>query len=110
VPGTQHWLKIRLIGVRSNRSGIGARVVVETAESMQTQELQSQSSFLSANDPRLHFGLGKQTSATVRVRWTDGSWESLGHVNADQFLTAKEGKGIVSKERWGTLTPDRPHQ
>jgi enediyne biosynthesis protein E4 len=110
VPGTQHWLKIRLIGVRSNRSAIGARVVVETAESMQTQELLSQSSFLSANDSRLHFGLGRLTSATVRVRWTDGTWESLGHVDAGQLITAKEGKGIVSKERWGTLTPDRPDQ
>ena len=110
VPGTQHWLKIRLIGVRSNRSAIGARVVVETAESMQTQELLSQSSFLSANDCRLHFGLGGLASATVRVRWTDGTWEPLGHVDADQLITVKEGKGIVSKERWGRLTPDRADQ
>jgi enediyne biosynthesis protein E4 len=103
VPGTQHWLKIRLIGVRSNRSAIGARVVVETAESTQTQELLSQSSFLSANDCRLHFGLGGLASATVRVSWTDGTWEPLGHVDADQLITVKEGKGISLKGEMGTF-------
>jgi len=100
VSPTQHWLKVRLIGVHTNRSAIGARVVVETSTATQTQELLSQSSFLSANDPRLHFGLGKELSATVRVRWTGGAWESLGRVAADQLVTVKEGKGIVSQERW----------
>jgi hypothetical protein len=100
VSPTQHWLKVRLIGVHANRSAIGARVVVETSTATQTQELLSQSSFLSANDPRLHFGLGKELSATVRVRWTGGTWESLGRVTANQLVTVKEGKGIVSQERW----------
>jgi hypothetical protein len=100
VSPTQHWLKVRLIGVRANRSAIGARVVVETSTATQTQELLSQSSFLSANDPRLHFGLGKELYATVRVRWTGGAWESLGHVAADQLVTVKEGKGVVLQEKW----------
>ena len=100
VSAAQHWLKVRLIGVHTNRSAIGARVVVETSTSTQTQELLSQSSFLSANDPRLHFGLGKDVSAAVRVRWTDGRWESLGNVAADQLITVKEGKGIILNEKW----------
>ena len=100
VSATQRWLKVRLIGVHTNRSGIGVRVVVETPTAKQTQELLSQSSFLSANDSRLHFGLGKEPSAVVRVRWTGGRWESLGHVAADQLITVKEGNGIISKERW----------
>jgi hypothetical protein len=96
----QHWIKVRLIGVRSNRSGIGARVLVETSSAQQIQELQSQSSFLSANDSRLHFGLGGESSAMVRVRWTGGEWEPLGRVAADQLITVREGSGIISKERW----------
>jgi hypothetical protein len=100
VSSTQHWLKVRLIGVHTNRSAIGARVVVETLTSTQTQELLSQSSFLSVNDSRLHFGLGKERSATVRVRWTGGTWESLGPVAADQLIIVKEGEGVLSKEAW----------
>jgi hypothetical protein len=100
VSSAQHWLKVRLIGVHTNRSAIGVRVVVETLTGTQTQELLSQSSFLSVNDSRLHFGLGKELSATVRIRWTGGTWESLGRVAADQLITVKEGEGIVSKEVW----------
>jgi hypothetical protein len=96
----RHWLKIQLIGVKTNRSAIGTRVVVESPSAKQTQELLSQSSFLSANDRRLHFGLGKDSSAMVHVRWTDGNWESVGQVDADQLITIREGKGIVSKVKW----------
>src|SRR6202034_3221133 len=56
----QNWIKVKLEGVKSNRSAIGARVVLKAGNSTQTQELHSQSSFLSCNDPRLHFGLGKE--------------------------------------------------
>jgi hypothetical protein len=100
VAATQHWLKVQLIGVKTNRSAIGARVVVESPSSKQTQELLSQSGFLSANDRRLHFGLGRDLFAMVHVRWTDGTWESVGRVDADQLFTIREGKGIVSKEKW----------
>jgi hypothetical protein len=100
IDSKQHWIKVRLIGVRSNRSGIGARVRVETSSAQQMQELQSQSSFLSANDPRLHFGLGSESSATVHIRWPSGEWESIGRVAADHLITVREGDGIVSKQRW----------
>jgi enediyne biosynthesis protein E4 len=94
--GGNHWLKVKLTGSTSNRSAIGARVVLKAGNSTQTQELHSQSSFLSCNDPRLHFGLGKEMKATIDVRWPSGKWESIPPVNADQLISIKEGAGIVS--------------
>src|ERR1700722_11862058 len=66
-PAGNHWLKILLEGTKSNRSAIGARVLVRYGGRVQAQELMSQSSYCSANDPRLHFGLGKASSADVEV-------------------------------------------
>ena len=100
VSGSNHWLKVKLIGTTSNRSGVGARVQVKTGDSTQIQELLSQSSFLSCNDSRLHFGLGKATKATVSVRWPNGQWENLGESGVDRLLTIKEGSGIVSNVEW----------
>src|SRR5436305_8841818 len=74
---SNHWLKVKLIGKISNRSAIGARLVIKAGDQTQTQEIQSQSSFLSCNDPRLHFGLGSATSAEIKVRWPNGGWQSL---------------------------------
>jgi hypothetical protein len=100
VSGNNHWIKIKLIGTKSNRSAIGARVVVKIGETLQTQEVQSQSSFLSCNDPRLHFGLGEATKVEVRVRWPNGSWQSIPEVNANQLLTIKEDAGIIPSKGW----------
>ena len=58
--GSSHWLKIKLIGTKSNRSAIGARVIVRYGKKVQAQEVLSQSSFYSTNDTRLHFGLGSR--------------------------------------------------
>ena len=63
VSGGHHWLKVLLVGVQSNRSAIGSRVVARYGTHRQAQEVQAQSSFYSANDRRLHFGLGKETAA-----------------------------------------------
>jgi hypothetical protein len=97
--GANHWLKVKLIGTTSNRSAIGARVVVRAGNSTLTQELHSQSSFLSCNDPRLHFGLGKEMKAAIDVRWPSGKWESTPTVDVDQLISIKEGTGIVSARR-----------
>jgi hypothetical protein len=70
-------------------------VVVTTQDSTQTQEVQSQSSFLSSNDPRLHFGLGAAKSAEVKIRWPNGEWQTLPAVGLNQLITVKEGTGIV---------------
>ena len=90
-----HWLKVKLIGVKSNRSAIGARVVLKAGAAIQTQEVQSQSSFLSCNDQRLHFGLGEAVKAELRIRWPSGEWQTVPDVPANQLVSVKEGVGIV---------------
>jgi len=94
-PPGNHWIKIRLEGTRSNRSAIGARVLVRYGGKVQVQELLSQSSFLSCNDPRLHFGLGTVTAADIEVHWPSGLVESIKSVAANQLVTLREGSGQV---------------
>jgi enediyne biosynthesis protein E4 len=98
--GSHHWLKIKLIGTKSNRSAIGARVLVRYGKKMQVQEVLSQSSFYSVNDTRLHFGLGLEKIADIEVRWPNGLKESYKSVTADQLVTLKEGSGIVPTVGW----------
>jgi hypothetical protein len=98
--GNHHWLKIKLIGTKSNRSAIGARVVLRYGTKKQAQEVMSQSSFYSSNDPRLHFGLGAETSADIEVRWPSGLQEKFKAVAADQLITVKEGSGMVRGAGW----------
>jgi hypothetical protein len=94
-PTGNHWLKVRLEGTKSNRSGIGARVLVRYGGKVQAQEVMSQSSYCSVNDPRLHFGLGPATSADVEVRWPSELVESFKSVAANQLVTLREGVGQV---------------
>ena len=100
VSGANHWLKVRLIGTESNRSGIGSRVVVRYSGRAQAQERTGQSSFLSANDPRMHFGLGDATTLDIDVRWPLGRKDVYPGIAADQLVTIKEGEGIVRLERF----------
>jgi enediyne biosynthesis protein E4 len=95
-PKENHWLKVRLIGTQSNRSAIGARALLRYGKRVQAQALMSQSSYLSNNDPRLHFGLGKETTADIEVHWPNGLNESAKQVPADRLITLKEGSGLVS--------------
>jgi enediyne biosynthesis protein E4 len=94
-----HWLKVKLIGAKSS-SAIGSRVIVKIGDVAQTQEVQSQSSFLSSNDPRLHFGLGPATKVELSIRWPSGEWQALANVTANQLVTVKEGVGIVPSLGW----------
>ena len=80
--GNNHWLKVKLIGVKSNRSAIGARVTARYGGKMQAQEVMSQSSFYSASDLRLHFGLGAVTTADLEIRWPNGDKEVVSKVAA----------------------------
>ena len=97
VSGGGHWLKVLLIGVQSNRSAIGSRVVARYGTRRQAQEVLAQSSFYSANDRRLHFGLGAETSADLTIRWTNGATETIANVAANQLVVNREGKGIIRK-------------
>ena len=60
----------------------------------------AQSSFYSANDRRLHFGLGTETTADLVIRWTTGTTETIAKVAADQLVTIREGAGIIAKQKF----------
>ena len=93
--GNSHWLKVKLIGTKSNRSAIGARVTARYGSQVQAQEVLSQSSFYSANDLRLHFGLGAAESADLEIRWPNGNRETILKAPADRCVLIREGQGIV---------------
>lgn len=93
--GDSHWLKIKLIGTKSNRSAIGARVVARYGGKIQAQEVASQASFYSANDLRLHFGLGNATWADLDVHWPSGLKQTFPKVPAGRILRLREGGGIT---------------
>ena len=84
--GSAHWLTITLRGTRSNRDGLGARVQVNG----QTRFATTAGSYESANDKRLHFGLGGAKSAKVEVFWPSGTHQVLNDVGVDQFLEIRE--------------------
>ncbi len=100
VTGDGHWLKVLLVGTSSNRSAIGGRVTVRYGGRVQAQEVLAQSSFYSANDRRLHFGLGTATTADLTVRWPNGGTETIAKVEADQLVVVKEGAGIVDRKKF----------
>ncbi len=86
-----HWLLIKLAGSRSNRSAIGARIMVSAAGRVQTDELRSGGSYLSQSDMRLHFGLGTAARAdSITVRWPSGEKTVLRDVTADRVVTIRE--------------------
>ena len=95
-----HWLKVLLVGVQSNRSAIGSRVIARYGARRQAQEVLAQSSFYSANDRRLHFGLGAETSADLTIRWTNGSTETITNVVVDQLVVIQEGRGIIRNQKF----------
>jgi len=95
-----HWLKVKLIGTKSNRSAIGSRVTAEYGGHKQLQELTAQSSFYSVNDCRLHFGLGISSTTDLTVKWTNGRVDTFPRVAADQLIVIQEGAGITKSEKF----------
>jgi hypothetical protein len=101
--GNQNWIKVRLQGVKSNRSAIGARVLVSYGGKTQAQSVLSQSSFYSCNDFRLHFGLGSFTTVDIELHWPNGLVESFKHLAVNALLTFQEGVGRVPNRGWGKV-------
>jgi hypothetical protein len=107
-----NWLKIKTIGTKSNRSGIGARLRCvthppgETKPHQQIDEVRSGGSYISQNDLRVHFGIGKADKVELlEIRWPSGAVDTLKDVKPNQLIVVKEGAGIVR-----SVTFDRSKQ
>jgi hypothetical protein len=115
-----NWLKIKTIGTKSNRSGIGARLRCvthppgETKPHQQIDEVRSGGSYISQNDLRVHFGIGKAEKVELlEIRWPSGALDTLKDVQPNQLIVVKEGQGIVRSakfERPKTTAPAKPGQ
>ena len=106
----RNWIKIKLAGVKSNRTGIGSRVIVTaktqpTAEKslVQMDELRSGGSYYSQNDLRMHFGLEQATKVdTLEIRWLSGQVDQLRDLDVNRLYVVQEGGKILKVE---TLKP-----
>ena len=106
---TNHWLTLRLIGHKSNRDAIGAQVRVVTAPGSQWGTVTTSSGYLSASDPRLHFGLGAELMARrVEIRWPSGIQQVLLNVKGDRQLTIDEPLQSMSAKPLAVADPPRP--
>ncbi len=95
---SNHRVLFKLVGTKSNKMAIGARVTVKAGKLTQFSEVRAGGSYISQNDPRLHFGLGAETEmAEVAIRWPSGRVELLRDVPADFIYTIVEGEGIQQK-------------
>jgi hypothetical protein len=100
---TNHnWLKVRTIGTKSNRSGIGARLRCvthppdEQGPHQQIDEVRSGGSYISQNDLRIHFGLGKAAKVDLlEIRWPSGQIDTLKDIKPNQLIFVKEAEGVV---------------
>ncbi|HEX5482738.1 MAG TPA: CRTAC1 family protein [Terriglobia bacterium] len=97
-----NWIKVKCVGSKSNRSGIGARVRVVCGSHSQLAEVMSGSSYVSQNDFRLHFGLGRSTQADkIEVSWPSGVADSIPKVKANQLVVVQEGRGVLNATAFG---------
>jgi enediyne biosynthesis protein E4 len=93
-----HWLTVQLIGTKSNRDGIGASLKVGSAGFVQVEQAKGGMSYMSASDPRIHFGLGKRHKIeSLQITWPSGQVDRLTNVPIDQIIAIKEGAGIVPR-------------
>ncbi|MGH9453214.1 MAG: CRTAC1 family protein [Terriglobia bacterium] len=93
-----HWLQIFLIGTKSNRDGVGARVKVISGDLILHAQRQGGMSYQSAQDPRLHFGLGNRSKInSVEIHWPSGAVTKLEDLESDQIITVNESSGIIHR-------------
>src|SRR5207245_5695356 len=94
----RHWLRVKLVGTQSNRDGFGARVEVKAGSLTQYDEVRANSSFESASDPRLHFGLSAVARVdSIVVRWPSGKVDTAENEAADQEIVVEEGRGVIAR-------------
>ena len=95
---SNHWLELLLIGRKSNRDGVGARVRLTAGDLVLYDQRMGGRSYQSAPDPRLHFGLGgHSTIDSLEILWPSGMTTKLGKLKANQILAVEEGKGLVRR-------------
>jgi len=98
VDNGNHWLEVLLIGTKSNRDGIGAELKLSAQGFVRTEQRTGGSSYMSASDPRIHFGLGKHTKIdSLVITWPSGQVDKLTSVPIDRIIAVKEGQGIVPR-------------
>jgi enediyne biosynthesis protein E4 len=86
-----NWITIKFIGTKSNRDGIGARIKLILADKVQTAQKRSTTGYLSQGDPRVHFGLAKDSIINkIEIKWPSGKLQVLNNVKVNQILTVKE--------------------
>ena len=94
--GSGHWLQLRLIGVRSNRDAVGARIRLRTGAGLQSREVSAGSAYLSGSSLVQHFGLGAATTvAAVEIDWPSGTRTTLHDLAADRRYTVVEGLEVA---------------
>ena len=95
---TNNWLTVQLIGTKSNRDGIGASLKLTSGEFQQVEQAKGGMSYMSASDPRIHFGLGKRAKiSALEITWPSGQVDRLTNVPINQIITIKEGTGIIPR-------------
>jgi hypothetical protein len=95
---TNHWLEILLIGTKSNRDGVGARVKLRAGDLLSYDQRKGGMSYQSAQDPRLHFGLGSRAMVDeLEILWPSGAVTKLSGLKSDQIIAVKEGVGLVPR-------------
>lgn len=98
VGNRNHWLQVLLVGTRSNRDGVGANLKLVAGEMVRVEQRKGGMSYMSAHDPRVHFGLGPVTKVDMlEIRWPSGTVTKLENLPADQTITVEEGTGIVPR-------------
>jgi hypothetical protein len=106
---SNHWTTLKLVGHKSNRDGIGAQVKVTTKLGSQWGMVTTSSGYMSASDPRLHFGLGSADAAeSIEIRWPSGIRQVLTHRKGDQQLTIDEPAQSNSTKPVAQANPPRP--
>ncbi|OLE56857.1 MAG: RNA-binding protein [Chloroflexi bacterium 13_1_20CM_2_59_7] len=100
--GTNHSLRVKLVGTKSNRDGIGAIMRVTSGKEQQWQMLRSGSSYLSQSELVLTFGLGGAAKTdSLEVQWPSGQVDKLSNLNSGQTVTIQEGKGVIASRAYG---------
>jgi hypothetical protein len=96
---------IKTIGVKSNRSGIGARVKIVAGDLTQLDEVRSGDSYISQSDLRLHFGLEKRAKIDlIEIRWPSGAVDKINNAQVNKVLTVKEGQGLIAQKDFKSLS------